>query len=121
MARHSGDFVGVVAQGVVAILGLQGVDVYGAVRGLGGDELVERIPCHALDVVVMLCDLADQCACGSRLSVKHLHQDPPLHRRAAGPAIHTTCSVVDASNIVHAANDEIVAVWGPGKVVDLGA
>lgn len=57
MACNSGDLVGIVAQCVVAILGLERVHMYGAVRGLRGNILIERIPCNALDVVVMFGDL----------------------------------------------------------------
>lgn len=57
MACNSGNLVGVVAQCVVAILGLEGVYMYGAVRGLRGNVLVERIPCYALDVMIVLSDL----------------------------------------------------------------
>lgn len=58
MACHSGDLVGVVAQSVVAILRLEGVYMYGAVRGLRSNVFVERIPSNALDVVVVLSNLA---------------------------------------------------------------
>lgn len=94
MACHSRDLVGVIAECVVTIFGLEGVDVHRTVGGLRGDVLVQRIPCHTLDVVIVLSDLAYQCA-GS--------------------------SIVDAGNVVHASDDEIVTVWRPGKVVDLGA
>lgn len=57
MACYSGDLVGIVAQCVVAILGLERVYMYGAVRGLRSNILIERIPCNALDVVVMFGDL----------------------------------------------------------------
>lgn len=57
MACNSGNLVGIVAQCVVAILGLEGVYMYGAVRGLRSNIFVERIPSNALDVVVVLSNL----------------------------------------------------------------
>lgn len=57
MARHSGNLVCIVAECVVAVLGLEGVDVHRTVGGLCGNILVEGIPCHALDVVVVFGDL----------------------------------------------------------------
>lgn len=46
-------------EGELAILGLQVVNVNGTIRGLGGYKLVERIPSNPLNVVVVLCNLAD--------------------------------------------------------------
>lgn len=31
----------------------------------------------------------------------------------------TCLGIVDACNIVHTTGDEVHAVWGPGKVIDL--
>lgn len=33
------------------------------VGGLGGYVFVKGIPCHALNIVVVLCNLPYQCAC----------------------------------------------------------
>lgn len=52
-------------EGELAILGLQAVNVNRAIGRLSRDEFIERIPSHALDVVRVLCDLADHLACGS--------------------------------------------------------
>nr|POE77785.1 hypothetical protein CFP56_09428 [Quercus suber] len=90
---HAGDLV-VLGEGELAILGLERVDVHGAVGGLGGDVLVQGIPGDALDVVVVLGDLADDAA---------------------------VAGAVDAGDVVHAAGDEELSVGGPGQVVDLGA
>lgn len=46
----------------MAVFGLEGIYVDGTVGGLGGYELVERVPGDALDVVIVFCDLADQGA-----------------------------------------------------------
>lgn len=50
------------------ILGLEGVDVDGAIRGLGGYVFVQRIPSHALYVVVVVGHLSSEGACSSRPS-----------------------------------------------------
>lgn len=47
----------------MAVFGLEGVYVYRAIRRLGGDVLVQRIPSNALDIVIVLCNLSYQGAC----------------------------------------------------------
>lgn len=64
----------------------------GAVAGLRGDELVERIPSNALDVVVVLGDLADDVA---------------------------VLDIDDASDKVGASDSQSLAVGTPGHVVEL--
>lgn len=56
---HLDDFV-VLGEGELAIFGLEGVDMDGSIGGLRGDVFIEGIPSHALDVVIMLCNLADR-------------------------------------------------------------
>lgn len=41
---------------------LECVDMDGLVRGLSGNEFVDRIPCDALDEITMLSDIADLIA-----------------------------------------------------------
>jgi hypothetical protein len=60
MAGELGGLVVVVVERVMAVLGPQRVDVHGAVRRLGRDVLVQRVPGDALDVVAVLSNLADQ-------------------------------------------------------------
>lgn len=52
------------AECVLAVLGLQRVDVDRAVGGLSGDKLVQRIPGNTLDVMAVLGNLSykDTCA-----------------------------------------------------------
>lgn len=35
--------------------------------------------------------------------------------------LRTCCGIVDAGNVVHATDDEVGSIWGPGEVVDFGA
>ena len=49
----------VICQRELTFFGLEGVDVYRPIRGLGCDVFVERIPSDSLYVVIVLCDLAD--------------------------------------------------------------
>lgn len=77
---HLGHFV---QEGELAILRLEGIDVDRSVGGLRSHILIQRIPRHALDIVVVFCDLPDRLAGGG---------------------------IVDAGNIVHAAGDEEHAV-----------
>lgn len=46
----------------LAIFGFEVVDVNGAIGRLGGDELVQGIPCYTLDVVVVLRNLSNHLA-----------------------------------------------------------
>lgn len=84
----------VVGEGILAILCPEGVDMHRTIGRLCCDVLVQRIPSDALDVVAMFGDLA--------------------HKRARR-------GVVDARNVVHAANDEESGIGGPGKIVDFRA
>jgi hypothetical protein len=84
----------VLCQRELTVLVLQGVDVHGSIGRLGCDVFVHGIPCHALNVVVVLGDLAYNAS---------------------------SLSVVYAGNVVHTSCDEEDAVWRPGKVVNLRA
>jgi hypothetical protein len=54
------------AEGVLAVLGLERIDVNGSIGRLGRDILVQGIPSDALDVMAMFCYLSDQVACEGR-------------------------------------------------------
>lgn len=47
----------------MTILGFESIDVNGAIRGLSCNVLIEGIPCHALNVVVMLRNLTYKLSC----------------------------------------------------------
>lgn len=76
----------------LAILGLQGIDVDRSVRALRSDIFVEGVPSDTLNVGAVLCYLTDH-----------------------GPFL----SIINPSDIVHAAGDEKVAIGRPSQVVDL--
>ena len=59
---HLGDFA-MLCKRDLAIFVLQCVNMHRSVRGLGRDVFVERVPCHALYVVVVLGNLPYNAAC----------------------------------------------------------
>ena len=95
------------SQRKLAILGSEVVNVDRSVRRLGGDIFVQRIPGHALNIMIVFCNLTN-----------HLAWDNESVLKVHGFNIHTCLSIVYACNVVHAANDEEDCVGGPGKVVD---
>lgn len=62
----------------MAVLGPQRVDVDGTVGRLCGYVFVQRIPGHALDVVIVLGDLPYQRACGRWCYPSVLARPPAL-------------------------------------------
>lgn len=82
-----------------------------SIGGLGSNELVERIPGHALDIVTVLGNLPDHDAWMCL-------EDGWVAALGKG----CTClGVVDAGNVVHATCDEELAVGRPSKVIDFRA
>lgn len=79
-------------EGVLAVLGLERVDVDGAVRRLGRDKFVQRVPGDALDIMAVLGDLADKGSCSR---------------------------IIDTCNIIHATDNKEGSIGGPGEVVYL--
>lgn len=75
-----------------AVFSLEVVDMDAAVGRLGRNVFVKGVPCDALDVVRVFCQLAHTLSC--------------------------SC-VVNTGNIVHGAGQNVVRVWGPGQVVNL--
>jgi len=59
VARQLLGLLVVCAQRVLAVLGLERVDVHRAVRRLRRDVLVQGVPRHTLDIMTVLGDLAD--------------------------------------------------------------
>jgi hypothetical protein len=101
----------ILREGVLAILCFERVDVNGSIGGLGRDVFIEGIPSYTLDVVAMLGDLSNKGSCTRRQNVdSYIPRRWPL----------TCVGAIDSSNVVHATNDKVVAVRGPGEVVDLG-
>ena len=49
-----------VVERVLAVFGLERVYMHRSVRRLRRNELVQRVPGHTLDVVTMLCNLANE-------------------------------------------------------------
>jgi len=107
----------VAAQRVLAVLCLERVDVDGAIRRLGRDELVEGVPRHTLDIVAVFGDLTDETSC----AIVVLAAIPRGGRVACLGRHLTRGGTVDPSDIVHAPDDEVGAVGRPCQVVDLGA
>lgn len=68
--------------------------MYRSIGRLGRNVLVQGVPADALDVMAVLSNLADQSP---------------------------RAGIVDASNVVHTADDEVYGVGGPGQIVDLSA
>ena len=109
------------AERVLAVFGLERVDVDGSVGGLGRNVFVQGIPGDALDVVAMFGDLPDESAWRDSVSVvlADWRCTVPCDARLRGCL--TCLGVVDPGNIVHAADDEVHGVRGPGQVVNLSA
>jgi len=51
------------AEGVLAVLGLEGVDMDGSIGGLCGDELVQRVPSDTLNVMAVFGNLSYEDTC----------------------------------------------------------
>lgn len=73
------------------LLGGNAIHMHCTVTALGSDELVHRIPCDALDIVVMFCKFPD-----------------------AGPVRNAE----DTSGIVGAASNYVLPCRAPSKIVD---
>jgi hypothetical protein len=64
MAGNLGRLVVVAsAEGILAVLGLEGVDMDGAIGGLCGNELIQRVPGDALNVMAVLGNLSYEDTC----------------------------------------------------------
>ena len=95
---HLADFVEL-CQGGLAILVGQTIDVDGSIGRLSGHKFIEGVPCHALDIVVVLGDLAYQRTCHA----------PLAQPRNTGPGAVslTSSSIVYPRDVIHAPNDEV--------------
>jgi hypothetical protein len=125
MACNPRWFVVVAVEGVLAVLGLERVDVDGAVRRLGRDKLVQRVPGDALDIMAVLGDLADKGSFKLLLTNGSRNTKDATSRGGGGGGgggggLHRTCSrIIDTCNIIHATDNKEGSIGGPGEVVYL--
>lgn len=99
---HFGDFV-MLSQRELSVLGLERVDMNRSIRRLGRDVFVQRIPCYALHVVVVLGYLSDAGAFNKSQWIV------PLSARYAHKALTVGCAVYPG-DIVHTTSDEEHAI-----------
>lgn len=102
-------------------LALELVYVHRAIAALRSDEFTEWVPRNALNVVVVLRDLANHGACAERAVGRVSLASFTMPFFLLPPRLlRTISSVQDARDKVGAANDKGVAAGRPCHVVDLG-